>query len=76
MRTMFRQFSLLCVALMMTTSVYAHPGHNHAQLSLSELFVHMLVWGGVLAMLGTGVWLLMRVGRRLSNPQRCKVKKE
>lgn len=75
MKSTFRQLSLLLFTLVPTTSVYAHPGHNHAQLSLSELFVHMLVWGGVLAMLGAAVWLLMRVGHRLNNPRRCKVKK-
>jgi len=61
MKNIARLILFLMSCFLLTTTVYAHPGHNHIELTFSELFVHMLLWGGLLSILTIGVWLLIRV---------------
>jgi len=60
MKSISRIIILLTSYFILTTTVYAHPGHNHIELTFSELFVHMLLWGGLLSILTIGLWLLIR----------------
>lgn len=60
MKNISRIILFLMPCFLLSTTVYAHPGHNHIELTLSELFVHMLLWGGLLSILTIGVWLLIR----------------
>ena len=65
-------FMLLSFAI--TISAYAHPGHSHAELNWGELFVHTLAWGGLIATLITGIWILNRIHTQRSHDRHLKIK--
>ena len=61
MKTIPRIFIFVLSYVFLVTTVYAHPGHNHTELTLGELFAHMFAWGGLLVTLIIGMWLFKRV---------------